>query len=80
MSAGDLGEEEVAPPLFRPFTRESLAAIEAKLTEERARKKGEAEHQVGLNRYLCFIILPFVTCTFEAKYLTVADINNILKK
>nr|XP_042894950.1 sodium channel protein para isoform X2 [Parasteatoda tepidariorum] len=38
MSADDQSDEEVVP-IFRPFTRESLAAIEARIAEEKARKE-----------------------------------------
>lgn len=51
MSADDQSDEEVVP-IFRPFTRESLAAIEARIAEETARAaqkgeegEGEAEHR-----------------------------------
>jgi hypothetical protein len=38
MSTRFTEEEDCVPPLFRPFTRESLAAIEARIAEESARK------------------------------------------
>jgi len=36
-------DEDCVPPLFRPFTRESLAAIEARIAEETARKTAQLE-------------------------------------
>jgi hypothetical protein len=42
MSTRYTEEEDCVPPLFRPFTRESLAAIEARIVEENTRKAGEA--------------------------------------
>ena len=36
-------EEDCVPPLFRPFTRESLAAIQARIAEENARKAAQLE-------------------------------------
>ena len=36
-------EEDCAPPLFRPFTRESLAAIQTRIAEEKARKIAQLE-------------------------------------
>jgi hypothetical protein len=41
MSTRFTEEEDCVPPLFRPFTRDSLAAIEARIAEEEARKTGE---------------------------------------
>lgn len=35
----DQSDEEVVPSIFRPFTKESLAAIEARIAEENARKE-----------------------------------------
>ncbi|CAG2174737.1 unnamed protein product [Oppiella nova] len=36
-------EEDCVPPLFRPFTRESLAAIEGRIAEETARRTAQLE-------------------------------------
>lgn len=38
MSSGDEQSDEETVPLFRPFTRESLAAIESRIAEQAARK------------------------------------------
>lgn len=38
MSSGDEQSDEETVPLFRPFTRESLAAIETRIAEQAARK------------------------------------------
>ncbi|CAL1291645.1 unnamed protein product [Larinioides sclopetarius] len=46
MSADDQSDEEVVP-IFRPFTRESLAAIEARIAEEKARKEHEQKGEDG---------------------------------
>ncbi|GIY82803.1 hypothetical protein CDAR_608842 [Caerostris darwini] len=46
MSADDQSDEEVVP-IFRPFTRESLAAIEARIAEEKARKEHAAKGEDG---------------------------------
>jgi voltage-gated sodium channel type II alpha len=47
MSTRFTEEEDCVPPLFRPFTRDSLAAIEARIAEEEARKTGEpVQHDV----------------------------------
>lgn len=53
MSSGDEepSDEESAPALFRPFTRESLATIEARIREAAARKaerdRLKAEGEIG---------------------------------
>ena len=47
-------EEEVSP-LFRPFTRESLAAINARIAERIAKEKGEGEQP------------PQVSCTTDIR-------------
>lgn len=44
MSVGHLGDVPIGRPQFRPFTRESLAAIEARMAEKKAvgvKKRGE---------------------------------------
>ncbi|KFM64091.1 Sodium channel protein para, partial [Stegodyphus mimosarum] len=46
MSADDQSDEEVVP-IFRPFTRESLAAIEARIAEEKARKEHAQKGEDG---------------------------------
>ncbi|GFU56133.1 sodium channel protein para [Trichonephila clavipes] len=46
MSADDQSDEEVVP-IFRPFTRESLAAIEARIAEEKARKEHAQKGEEG---------------------------------
>lgn len=54
-----ISEEERS--LFRPFTRESLAAIEARIAEEHAKQKElekkRAEGEVGIYSY---IFHPFI--------------------
>lgn len=51
MSSGDEQSDEEAVSLFRPFTRESLAAIEARIAEQAARKaerdRLKAEGEIG---------------------------------
>ncbi|KAK1120320.1 hypothetical protein K0M31_012304 [Melipona bicolor] len=51
-----VSEEERS--LFRPFTRESLAAIEARIAEEHAKQKElekkRAEGEVGSSTYICY--------------------------
>ncbi|GFS82440.1 uncharacterized protein TNCV_4777531, partial [Trichonephila clavipes] len=47
MSSGDEQSDEETVPLFRPFTKESLAAIEARIAELNARK---AERSVSKQR------------------------------
>ncbi|GBM28815.1 hypothetical protein AVEN_130521-1 [Araneus ventricosus] len=51
MSSGDEQSDEETVPLFRPFTKESLAAIEARIAEANARKaerdRLKAEGDIG---------------------------------
>ncbi|GIX93359.1 uncharacterized protein CEXT_370621 [Caerostris extrusa] len=51
MSSGDEQSDEEAVPLFRPFTKESLASIEARIAEASARKaereRLKAEGEIG---------------------------------
>ncbi|GFY63231.1 uncharacterized protein TNIN_474161 [Trichonephila inaurata madagascariensis] len=51
MSSGDEQSDEETVPLFRPFTKESLAAIEARIAELNARKaereRLKAEGEIG---------------------------------
>nr|XP_042895936.1 sodium channel protein para [Parasteatoda tepidariorum] len=51
MSSGDEQSDEETVPLFRPFTKESLAAIEARIAEANARKaereRLKAEGEIG---------------------------------
>lgn len=51
MSSGDEQSDEETVSLFRPFTRESLAAIEARIAEQAARKaerdRLKAEGEIG---------------------------------
>lgn len=61
-----ISEEERS--LFQPFTRESLAAIEARIAEEHAKQKElekkRAEGEVS-RRYLCWGLPIFnITCVF----------------
>lgn len=61
--SGSISEEERS--LFRPFTRESLAAIEARIAEELAKQKelekkraeGEVRNRVSIS---LFITLPTI--------------------
>ena len=64
-----VSEEERS--LFRPFTRESLAAIEARIAEEHAKQKKRAEGEVGTRP--CF----FFSSTFEEKWSAVIDSKGI---
>ena len=55
---------EDSVPLFRPFTRESLAAIQARISEEIARKQSEA--QVSLSKTAIeLLILKFAILGFH---------------
>lgn len=51
MSTRFTEEEDCVPPLFRPFTRESLAAIEARIAEESARKAEVVQHDVYIPQH-----------------------------
>lgn len=62
-----ISEEE--PSLFRPFTRESLAAIEARIAEEHAKQKElekkRAEGEVNLLEFTRKLLEFTRVCTFN---------------
>lgn len=77
-----ISEEERS--LFRPFTRESLVAIEARIAEEHAkqkeleRKRAEGEVVIFSLLDLRLILVPY-TCLHEARfsnYIFVYNVNN----
>lgn len=63
--SGSISEEERS--LFRPFTRESLAAIEQRISEQEAKQKelekkraeGEVSDQTFFYIYIFFLLLQF---------------------
>jgi hypothetical protein len=62
MSGGYYEDDDGPPgrPQFRPFTRESLAAIEARIVEKEAKKKsGEDQVVSHLFRPSCSLLFSF---------------------
>lgn len=64
-ASDSLSEEERS--LFRPFTRESLAAIEARIAEEHAKQKElEKKRAEGEVRLMSFFFCKKKSCQYHA--------------
>ena len=66
MSGGFYEDDDASPgrPQFSPFTRESLAAIEARIAEKEAKKKSGEDQVVSLMFIQFVLCVVFFSCHF----------------